>query len=112
MLTFYFLLHALGLLLGGAGLLATLLPLLRQTAWWIRVFDFPRLQIVAGLLLSLGLLLLPGAPALAHAPAVLLALAAAVLYQATRIWPYTPWHRKQVQDSQRPPHDPTTLACW
>ena len=27
-------------LLGGTGLVATLLPLLRQTAWWIRVCDF------------------------------------------------------------------------
>ena len=43
---FYTLLYGLGLLLGGLGLVATLLPLLRQTAWWVRIFDFPRLQIV------------------------------------------------------------------
>ena len=52
--------YALGLLVGSLGLLATLLPLLRQTAWWVRVFDFPRLQIVAGLLLGLLLLQVPG----------------------------------------------------
>ena len=34
----------------------------------------------------------------------------AVGYQATRIWPYTPWHRKQVQDSQRQPNDPNHLS--
>jgi endonuclease/exonuclease/phosphatase (EEP) superfamily protein YafD len=103
----YSVLHGLGLLLGGVGLLATLLPLLRQTAWWIRVCDFPRLQIVAGLLLSLVLLVLvPGAmlPA-AYRPWALALLLAATLYQASRIWPYTPWHRKQVQDSQRPATD-------
>jgi endonuclease/exonuclease/phosphatase (EEP) superfamily protein YafD len=109
--TLYFLLHGLGLLLGGTGLLVTLLPLLRQTAWWIRVFDFPRLQIVGGLLLSLVLLALPGSrPALAHAPLLLGGIGAAILYQATRIWPYTPWHRKQVQDSQRPATDPNHLS--
>ena len=110
--TLYSILHGLGLLLGGVGLLATLLPLLRQTAWWIRVCDFPRLQIVAGLLLSLLLLVLvPGAmlPA-AYRPWALALLLAATLYQASRIWPYTPWHRKQVQDSQRPAADPNHLS--
>jgi endonuclease/exonuclease/phosphatase (EEP) superfamily protein YafD len=109
--TLYFILHGLGLLLGSAGLLATLLPLLRQTAWWVRVCDFPRLQIVAGLLLGLLLLAVPGnEPALAHAPLLLVAIGAAVVYQATRIWPYTPWHRKQVQDSQRPAADPNHIS--
>ena len=109
--TFFFLLHALGLLLGALGLLVTLLPLLRYPAWWIRVCDFPRLQAVAGLLLSLLLLALPGQrPWPAHSPGILAALAAAVLYQVARIWPYTPWHRKQVRDSQRQPDDPNHLS--
>lgn len=109
--TFYYVWHGLGLLLGGAGLVATLLPLLRQTAWWIRVCDFPRLQIVAGLLLSLLLLALPGHRLwLAHSPVVLAVLGVTVAYQASRIWPYTPWHRKQVQDSQRRPNDPNHLS--
>ena len=48
-------------IIGGAGLLVTLLPIFRQTAWWIRICDFPRLQIVAALLLSLvATVLLPG----------------------------------------------------
>jgi endonuclease/exonuclease/phosphatase (EEP) superfamily protein YafD len=109
--TLYFILHGLGLLLGSAGLVATLLPLFRQTAWWVRVCDFPRLQIVAGLLLGLLLLAVPGNElALAHTPLLLAAIGAAVVYQATRIWPYTPWHRKQVQDSQRPATDPNHIS--
>ena len=98
--TLFFLLYGLGLLLSGAGLLATLLPLLRQTAWWIRVFDFPRLQIVAGLLTGGLLLAVPGPP-LPYAPVVWAALLAAVGYQLLRIWPYTPLHRKQVLDARR-----------
>ncbi|MGI4834762.1 MAG: endonuclease/exonuclease/phosphatase family protein [Janthinobacterium lividum] len=102
--TFFYLCYGLGLLLGGAGLLATLLPLLRQTAWWIRVFDFPRLQIVAGLLTGAMLLALPG-PALPYAPLVWALLLAAVGYQLMRIWPYTPLHRKQVLDAHRAPEE-------
>jgi len=110
--TFYFLLNCLGLLLGGVGLVATLLPLLRQTAWWIRVCDFPRLQIVAGLLLSLLLLVAVPGSALppTYWPAALIGILAAVGYQASRIWPYTRWHGKQVQDSQRPATDPNHIS--
>ncbi len=92
-------------LLGASSLLATCLPLLRQTAWWVRVFDFPRLQIVAGLAASLvGALLLPPLPGPWQ---VVFAggLAAAMGYQVRRVWPYTPLHHKQVADAARPPGD-------
>ena len=91
--------------LGGLALLVTALPLLRQTAWWVRIFDFPRLQIVAGIALSLALTLAvpqPDAPAETWFAA---ALMVALLYQAARIWPYTPLHRKQTANSTRPADD-------
>ena len=103
---FYLLLRGIGLGLASIGVVATLLPLLRQTAWWVRIFDFPRLQIVAGLVLSLPLLQAPGLSLAwlpVHAPTLL--VLAAIAYQATRIWPYTPLHRKQVYDAQRPASD-------
>ena len=84
---------------------ATLLPVLRQTAWWIRVFDFPRLQIVAALSLALGAaLVLPAAPGFGHS-FFLASLALALVYQASRIWPYTPLHRRQVAQASRPADD-------
>ena len=92
-------------ILGGVGLLATLLPLLRQTAWWIRICDFPRLQIVAGLLIALAAeLALPAVGGWMHL-AFAAALVAALGYQASRIWPYTPLHRRQVADASRPTDD-------
>ncbi len=92
-------------LLGALALLATLLPLLRQTAWWVRVFDFPRLQIAAGLAAGLaGALVLGPLPGPWHV-VFAGALAAAMLYQAYRVWPYTPLHRKQVADADRTADD-------
>ena len=92
-------------LLGGVAIVATLLPLLRQTAWWIRVCDFPRLQIVSALFLSLvTTLLLPnltGPWAIGFA----VCLALALVYQASRIWPYTPLHSLQVAPASRPASD-------
>ncbi|WP_426490818.1 endonuclease/exonuclease/phosphatase family protein [Hymenobacter sp. 102] len=93
--------HGLTCLLALASLVATLLPLLRQTAWWIRVFDFPRLQIVGVTLavilagLALGWADLPGY----YGPGLLVLLGATVVYQAFRIMPYTPLVSKQVGDS-------------
>ncbi|MBF9223597.1 endonuclease/exonuclease/phosphatase family protein [Hymenobacter ruricola] len=90
---------------GGAAILVTLLPILRQTAWWIRICDFPRLQIVAGLGLSLAAALaLPTARSFG-ADLFLASLVAALVYQISRIWPYTPLHRIQVAQASRPDDD-------
>lgn len=93
-------------LIGVLAIVATLMPLLRHTAWWIRVCDFPRLQIVAALVLMLvaGLALGGAGP---WQQGFLLALASAAIYQLTRIVPYTPLVRKAVADSTRA-HDPST----
>jgi len=97
--------HWLTWILGGAALLVTLLPIFRQTAWWIRICDFPRLQIVAGLALSLlGALALPFARSFGQ-EVFAVSLAVAVAYQISRIWPYTRLHRKQVAAAARPPDD-------
>ena len=88
-------LASLGLLL----MAATALPLVRGDAWWVRVFDFPRLQILvllaavlAGQLLAGDLSTVPGA-ALAGALALCLA------YQGTKMFPYTRLARPQVERS-------------
>ena len=72
----------------------TLLPLTASQAWWIRMWDFPRLHIAAGFgLLAVAALFLPGAARL-----VLLALAAAGAgYQLWRIRPYTRFARREME---------------
>jgi len=93
--------HGFILLLSVLAVVSTLLPLLRQTAWWIRVFDFPRLQIVGVTLLTLGAAAMLGwhqLPGWAGLSAMG-ALGLVVAYQAVRIAPYTPLVGKQVGDS-------------
>jgi endonuclease/exonuclease/phosphatase (EEP) superfamily protein YafD len=83
-------------LAGLAVVVATALPLLRADAWWIRWFDFPRLQILAA-----GMLLLGAAPFYADHYLFLGLLGAAVAYQAYMMFPYTPLAPRQVQRSRR-----------
>ncbi|WP_027135634.1 endonuclease/exonuclease/phosphatase family protein [Geminicoccus roseus] len=76
-------------------LLVTLLPLVRSPRWWVRVWDYPRLQVASALALALvGQLLLLGreGPEIA----LMLATAAGLAWQIWRIWPYTRLHRRQV----------------
>ena len=75
----------------------TFLPLLRNDAWWVRVQDFPRLQIwiLAMALIGLQLSLLD----LSHTTswALLFFAGLCFFYQAWWIVPYTPLFRKAVR---------------
>lgn len=77
-------------------IVATLLPFVRAGAWWIRVFDFPRGQVaVAGFVVAVLYGVLGDGPQ-GWEYAVLAALAACVVYQVVRIFPYTRLARRQV----------------
>lgn len=80
---------------GVALVVATALPLWRRQSWWVRIFDFPRLQ-MAGLLLPClllhGLLVPHSAAAWVLRGLMLLALG----LQVWRILPYTRLARQQV----------------
>lgn len=77
----------------------TILPLLRHQAWWIRVFEFPRIQLVV---LALG-----GITATAvvfdstSKEALLLysVLFLCTIFHLRYIWPYTAMHQKQVKQA-------------
>jgi hypothetical protein len=87
--------------LGTAMIAATLPPLAKPDDGGIRIFDFPRLQIAAisGLVLVLLLVLLLRDDGSVLQDLWLCVLRARALYQAYRMYPYTPLHRKRVQDS-------------
>ncbi len=95
----------LALVLGGAAILATLLSLLRAKAWWIRIWDFPRLQLAVLALVALLIWLFVAEwyqwPQLSFTAA----LAAVVAFQGALVWRYTPLAPREVQQSEST--DPT-----
>lgn len=86
-------------LLTGVLALLTLLPLSRQTAWWVRVWDFPRLQLATLLALTLtaALALLDLGQPRSWLP--ILIGTACLAYQAWWILPYTRLWKCEVRQA-------------
>ena len=81
--------------------LATLLPFLDFNFWLIRIWDFPRPQILAlTLVLSVALFVLDK-PDYRLTPVLSAVLLCVLLIQTNRILPYTPLGAREVQDTER-----------
>ena len=83
-------------------IIATAVPLVRGGAWWIRIFDFPRLQIAV-----ISLVVVLAYPFLIQdfgpMDAVFLPLLAlSFAYQSYMMFPYTPLAKKQVEQAITP----------
>src|SRR5688572_9521266 len=89
-------LYTLGLLM----VTATLLPLIDLDRWWVRVFDFPRLQIAFLLAVVLAAYIALRNESSAWEYVFIAAASGCLLYQAYRMYPYTPLARRQVQPSR------------
>ena len=93
------------IILGAIAIITTALPVSRHPAWWIRVLDFPRLQIfVIGVVALIGYWIVspvPDALAIVFTVLVLLSLA----YQVYMIYPYTRLVKPQTERSRRPDPD-------
>ena len=86
---------------GTVAITATVLSLLRAKAWWVRIWDFPRVQVaLLGLAALAGWLLSAGYDRPSEL-AFALALGAAVLLQAAFIWRYTRLAPREVERSRR-----------
>lgn len=87
----------------GLGLIAaTLIPLSPSAAWWVRAFDYPRLQLAVVLavwLVSAFLIRMHRRPI---AKLVMVTAAICLVFLAYRIYPYTPLAPKQTLDSLEP----------
>jgi endonuclease/exonuclease/phosphatase (EEP) superfamily protein YafD len=77
----------------------TAVPLLRSERWWIRIFDFPRLQIGAASAAVLLALAMRPTEGWLSVTALVLA-AAAALTQLGHVLPYTPLWRKETKDAE------------
>lgn len=80
---------------------ATLLPLLRFDSWWIRIFDFPRQQVLVFIAVILLLFQFGNESEGTLNWLLQAALLGCLLYQAYRIYPYTPLAPVQVKSPER-----------
>ena len=93
------------IILGAIAIITTALPISRHPAWWIRVLDFPRLQIfVIGVGALFGYWVF--SPALdAFSIVFSFLLLFSLGYQAYMIYPYTRLVKPQTERSRRPDPD-------
>jgi endonuclease/exonuclease/phosphatase (EEP) superfamily protein YafD len=84
-------------------LVATLLPLSRHEAWWVRAADFPRLQIALLILATIVGLWLLGAWNQTAGKVIVLMLLLALVYQAAAILPYAPFWSVELQAGRAKP---------
>ncbi|SHI36996.1 endonuclease/exonuclease/phosphatase family protein [Wenxinia saemankumensis] len=89
-----------GLALAGLSI-ASLVPLLETNAWWARMLDFPRMQVL-GLLVALGIVFAALGGFRRAGFGLFLLVLAAVIYQGRVLSPYTPLAAKM---------DPGGAAC-
>lgn len=89
--------------LGAVAVVATALSRVRARVWWVRIWDFPRVQVAALAAATLGTVALahplPGGRA-THTLTALVALA--LVYQAALIWRYTRLAPREVQRTPAP----------
>lgn len=91
----------LSLISGVPAILATLLALSRKEYWWIRLLDFPRLQILLLIFISLGFLIPIFQADHTYKVAYSGLLVLTAFYQAYKIWPYTVFHKLQALDAKK-----------
>ncbi|WP_420318987.1 endonuclease/exonuclease/phosphatase family protein [Ekhidna sp.] len=85
--------------------LASIASVLRRDEWWIRVFDFPRLQLSVGVICGLFLSFWVLSFDLWWHYLLLAALLANLAFQGIRIYPYTIFAPIQVKKFRKEPND-------
>jgi endonuclease/exonuclease/phosphatase (EEP) superfamily protein YafD len=87
-------------LLGLPCVVATALSLSKKSWWWIRILDFPRLQVAFVLLSAMGLY--AAAPGYVQKNSILYLglLGATLLFHTLKIWPYTRLHPLQSKNAR------------
>lgn len=83
-------------------LIASGLPLINSGEWWIRIFDFPRLQIAVLTVLAMVLAYVYVDLEWKYKLPLMLLLAVSLVYQVHFVWVYTPLHKTQAKDSDKP----------
>lgn len=98
--------------LGVTAITATVLPLLPNNNWWIRGFDFPRLQISLLIIAVLFAYLILFDDLSASEKTLSIFLFISLIYQTYMIYPYTRFGAFQVEQTKNPSDEVTiSLLC-
>lgn len=104
-MTINYVLIIISCLIGIPNIIATGLSLLKYEYWWIRVFDYPKLQMIAFMLLALLLFVLGAVYwpwwALLYVGFLLIT----IFYQSYKVWPYTRLAKFQVLQATKKDRD-------
>ncbi|CAN5736503.1 endonuclease/exonuclease/phosphatase family protein [soil metagenome] len=96
-------------IVGLAMIVATALPILSHRAWWIRILDFPRLQIVFLIVATIAAHIVFVGLRSWFDVVFLILLAASLVHQGYMMFPYTPLAKRQVADSRQ--NDPESMIA-
>tara|TARA_R110000850_G_scaffold197827_4_gene324145 strand:- start:1155 stop:2213 length:1059 start_codon:yes stop_codon:yes gene_type:complete len=78
-------------------ILATFFPLIKLDFWWIRIFDYPRLQKLLITLFLMAVWIYPFTPPLDTESVIWASLLLiCAIYLAKKVWPFTPWAKKMI----------------
>ncbi len=97
-------------ILASISILATTASLVKRDEWWIRMFDFPRLQISFITLGAMALQLAQYDLMDLWQWIIMAILLASLLYQLTKIYPYTFLSKKQVAAYAGPEDDDSSVS--
>ena len=90
--------------------LATFLPLLHSQEWYVRVFDYPRLQLFVLAIVSCIIYIWLAPKYRKRDKFLLAALTISLIYQAVNIYPYTFLAPKEVKDADKNTPEDTWLS--
>jgi endonuclease/exonuclease/phosphatase (EEP) superfamily protein YafD len=88
--------------IGALGIILTVLPLFKFGFWWIRIGDFPRLQIAFACGVTTVLMAFLFYPLSIYEIVFIILLLACAVYQLFCVLPYIPVYPKQVEKSRAP----------
>ena len=91
---------------------ATVVPFLSSKQWYVRVFDYPRLQTLAIAVVALGWYAVFYFKRGKCGVVFVAMFAVAIAVQGYNAWPYTPLGLKQVLQSDTPPDEPGTVRMF
>jgi endonuclease/exonuclease/phosphatase (EEP) superfamily protein YafD len=94
--------ETIALILGGLAVVATGLSLLRTKVWWVRIWDFPRVQVATLGIIALTLWISTGPWRDGWYALFSATLAIAVVYQVGMVWRYTRLAPREVQRARHP----------